>query len=143
MSFFLHGTNHYEDFRTINFPFFGGNSQLFKKNRHLTRLRFWSFGHARSFSSFFNSQWTPSGDAFIIGSDLERLESETLPQYFRHNRFQSLVRQVRSKHFYKPLHILFIWHAHILVFFVAKLLFFSKNQSRTQCLDLQTQVVSP
>ena len=53
MSFFLHGTNHYEDFRTINFPFFGGNSQLFKKNRHLTRLRFWSFGHARSFSSFF------------------------------------------------------------------------------------------
>ena len=48
---------------------------------------------------FFNSQWTPSGDAFIIGSDLERLESETLPQYFRHNRFQSLVRQVRAKHF--------------------------------------------
>ena len=39
-------------------------------------------------------QWTPSGDAFIIGSDLNRLESETLPQYFRHNRFQSLVRQV-------------------------------------------------
>jgi len=38
--------------------------------------------------------WTPSGDAFIIGSDLNRLESETLPQYFRHNRFQSLVRQV-------------------------------------------------
>ena len=52
MSFFLHGTNHYEDLRTINFPFFGGNSQLFK-NRHLTRLRFWSFGHARSFSSLF------------------------------------------------------------------------------------------
>lgn len=39
-------------------------------------------------------QWTEEGDAFIIGSDLERLEAETLPQYFRHNRFQSLVRQL-------------------------------------------------
>ena len=41
-----------------------------------------------------SQQWTPSGDAFRIGSDLEKLESETLPQYFRHNRFQSLVRQL-------------------------------------------------
>eukprot|EP00934_Nitzschia_sp_Nitz4_P000140 Nitzschia sp. Nitz4//scaffold20_size174350//32995//35424//NITZ4_002086-RA/size174350-augustus-gene-0.46-mRNA-1//-1//CDS//3329541761//140//frame0 len=44
--------------------------------------------------------WTPAGDAFIIGSDLTRLESETLPQYFRHNRFQSLVRQVCLLNFY-------------------------------------------
>lgn len=39
-------------------------------------------------------QWTADGDAFKIGSDLNKLESETLPQYFRHNRFQSLVRQL-------------------------------------------------
>jgi len=45
--------------------------------------------------------WTPSGDAFIIGSDLNRLESETLPQYFRHNRFQSLVRQLNFYSFRK------------------------------------------
>jgi len=45
--------------------------------------------------------WTPSGDAFIIGSDLVRLESETLPQYFRHNRFQSLVRQLNFYSFRK------------------------------------------
>jgi hypothetical protein len=48
-----------------------------------------------------NRQWTPSGDAFIIGSDLQRLESETLPQYFRHNRFQSLVRQLNFYSFRK------------------------------------------
>jgi hypothetical protein len=48
------------------------------------------------FISLVNLQWTPAGDAFIIGSDLNRLESETLPQYFRHNRFQSLVRQVSN-----------------------------------------------
>jgi hypothetical protein len=47
------------------------------------------------------TQWTPSGDAFIIGSDLNRLESETLPQYFRHNRFQSLVRQLNFYSFRK------------------------------------------
>lgn len=47
------------------------------------------------------SQWTPSGDAFIIRSDLKRLESETLPQYFRHNRFQSLVRQLNFYSFRK------------------------------------------
>lgn len=46
-------------------------------------------------------QWTPSGDAFIIGSDLQRLESETLPTYFRHNRFQSLVRQLNFYSFRK------------------------------------------
>lgn len=46
-------------------------------------------------------QWTPCGDAFIIGSDLVRLESETLPQYFRHNRFQSLVRQLNFYSFRK------------------------------------------
>jgi hypothetical protein len=45
--------------------------------------------------------WTPAGDAFIIGSDLNRLESETLPQYFRHNRFQSLVRQLNFYSFRK------------------------------------------
>jgi hypothetical protein len=46
-------------------------------------------------------QWTASGDAFVIGSDLKRLESETLPQYFRHNRFQSLVRQLNFYSFRK------------------------------------------
>lgn len=50
-------------------------------------------------SSF--TQWTPEGDAFIIGSDLKRLESETLPQFFRHNRFQSLVRQLNFYSFRK------------------------------------------
>jgi hypothetical protein len=46
-------------------------------------------------------QWTPSGDAFVIGSDLKRLEEETLPLYFRHNRFQSLVRQLNFYSFRK------------------------------------------
>ncbi|CAB9504523.1 stress transcription factor B-2b [Seminavis robusta] len=46
-------------------------------------------------------RWTEDGDAFVIGSDLERLESETLPQYFRHNRFQSLVRQLNFYSFRK------------------------------------------
>lgn len=45
--------------------------------------------------------WTQAGDAFIIGSDLKRLESVTLPQYFRHNRFQSLVRQLNFYSFRK------------------------------------------
>lgn len=45
--------------------------------------------------------WTSGGDAFVIGSDLNRLESETLPQYFRHNRFQSLVRQLNFYSFRK------------------------------------------
>lgn len=45
--------------------------------------------------------WTAGGDAFVIGSDLNRLESETLPQYFRHNRFQSLVRQLNFYSFRK------------------------------------------
>lgn len=45
-------------------------------------------------------QWLPDGDAFII-SDLQRLESETLPTYFRHRRFQSLVRQLNFYNFRK------------------------------------------
>eukprot|EP00581_Thalassiosira_minuscula_P012300 CAMPEP_0183720116 /NCGR_PEP_ID=MMETSP0737-20130205/12820_1 /TAXON_ID=385413 /ORGANISM="Thalassiosira miniscula, Strain CCMP1093" /LENGTH=573 /DNA_ID=CAMNT_0025949931 /DNA_START=92 /DNA_END=1813 /DNA_ORIENTATION=+ len=44
--------------------------------------------------------WVPSGEAFRI-SDLSRLESETLPQYFRHSRFQSLVRQLNFYNFRK------------------------------------------
>lgn len=39
------------------------------------------------------NQWTSNGESFRI-TDLERLESETLPSYFRHSRFQSLVRQL-------------------------------------------------
>ncbi len=46
-------------------------------------------------------QWTANGDAFKIGADLNRLESETLPQYFRHSRFQSLVRQLNFYNFRK------------------------------------------
>ena len=46
------------------------------------------------------SQWLPTGEAFRI-SDLARLESETLPKYFRHNRFQSLVRQLNFYNFRK------------------------------------------
>jgi HSF-type DNA-binding len=46
-------------------------------------------------------QWTEEGDAFIIGSDIKRLESETLPKFFRHNRFQSLVRQLNFYSFRK------------------------------------------
>ena len=42
----------------------------------------------------------PQGDAFRI-SDLEKLEAETLPTYFRHNRFQSLVRQLNFYNFRK------------------------------------------
>ncbi|KAI2491536.1 HSF-type DNA-binding [Fragilaria crotonensis] len=45
--------------------------------------------------------WTANGDAFKIGADLNRLESETLPQYFRHSRFQSLVRQLNFYNFRK------------------------------------------
>ena len=45
-------------------------------------------------------QWLPSGDAFRI-SDLHRLENETLPTFFRHNRFQSLVRQLNFYNFRK------------------------------------------
>jgi len=44
--------------------------------------------------------WVPSGEAFRI-SNLSRLESETLPQYFRHSRFQSLVRQLNFYNFRK------------------------------------------
>jgi len=44
--------------------------------------------------------WLPSGDAFRI-SDLSRLESETLPTFFRHKRFQSLVRQLNFYNFRK------------------------------------------
>ena len=42
----------------------------------------------------------PSGDAFRI-SDLDRLENETLPAFFRHQRFQSLVRQLNFYNFRK------------------------------------------
>lgn len=45
--------------------------------------------------------WTAAGDAFKIGADLQRLEAETLPQYFRHSRFQSLVRQLNFYNFRK------------------------------------------
>lgn len=45
-------------------------------------------------------QWTPDGEAFRI-SDLTRLESETLPSFFRHSRFQSLVRQLNFYNFRK------------------------------------------
>lgn len=44
--------------------------------------------------------WMPSGEAFCI-TDLSRLESETLPQFFRHSRFQSLVRQLNFYNFRK------------------------------------------
>mmetsp|Transcript_15554 Transcript_15554/g.31584 ORF Transcript_15554/g.31584 Transcript_15554/m.31584 type:complete len:603 (-) Transcript_15554:232-2040(-) len=44
--------------------------------------------------------WTPDGEAFRI-SDLTRLESETLPSFFRHSRFQSLVRQLNFYNFRK------------------------------------------
>jgi len=44
--------------------------------------------------------WVPSGEAFRI-ADLSRLESETLPSYFRHSRFQSLVRQLNFYNFRK------------------------------------------
>lgn len=46
-------------------------------------------------------QWTAAGDAFKIGADLNLLESETLPKYFRHSRFQSLVRQLNFYNFRK------------------------------------------
>jgi hypothetical protein len=54
---------------------------------------------SRDFSC--SQQWTKEGDAFIIGSDIKRLESETLPKFFRHNRFQSLVRQLNFYSFRK------------------------------------------
>ncbi|KAL7553490.1 hypothetical protein ACHAWF_016767 [Thalassiosira exigua] len=44
--------------------------------------------------------WVPSGEAFRV-SDLARLESETLPHFFRHSRFQSLVRQLNFYNFRK------------------------------------------
>lgn len=44
--------------------------------------------------------WVPSGEAFRI-TDLSRLESDTLPSYFRHSRFQSLVRQLNFYNFRK------------------------------------------
>lgn len=32
-------------------------------------------------------QWLPNGEAFRV-LDVERLESETLPKFFRHSKFQ-------------------------------------------------------
>mmetsp|Transcript_21127 Transcript_21127/g.47900 ORF Transcript_21127/g.47900 Transcript_21127/m.47900 type:complete len:518 (-) Transcript_21127:277-1830(-) len=46
------------------------------------------------------SSWLPAGDAFRI-SDLDRLQKETLPSFFRHSRFQSLVRQLNFYNFRK------------------------------------------
>ncbi len=42
----------------------------------------------------------PSGDAFVI-QNLSRLEVEALPRFFRHARFQSLVRQLNFYNFRK------------------------------------------
>lgn len=58
---------------------------------------------------FLALQWTNSGDAFIIGSDIKRLESETLPTFFRHGRFQSLVRQLNFYSFRKVNRERHIW----------------------------------
>lgn len=44
--------------------------------------------------------WLPSGEAFRI-SNLKKLEEETLPSFFRHGRFQSLVRQLNFYNFRK------------------------------------------
>jgi len=44
--------------------------------------------------------WVPSGDAFLI-QNLSRLEEEALPLFFRHARFQSLVRQLNFYNFRK------------------------------------------
>jgi len=51
-------------------------------------------------SSNHHIKWVPAGDAFRI-SDLQRLENETLPSFFRHSRFQSLVRQLNFYNFRK------------------------------------------
>ena len=56
--------------------------------------------HQQMFFNIYLSQWVPSGEAFRI-CDLTRLESETLPLYFRHSRFQSLVRQLNFYNFRK------------------------------------------
>ena len=58
------------------------------------------FSNTSTFRAFSCSQWTQCGDAFRI-SDLNRLENETLPTYFRHRRFQSLVRQLNFYNFRK------------------------------------------
>jgi len=45
-------------------------------------------------------EWLPNGEAFRV-LDVERLESETLPKFFRHSKFQSLVRQLNFYSFRK------------------------------------------
>ncbi|KAL3764731.1 hypothetical protein ACHAWO_008726 [Cyclotella atomus] len=56
-------------------------------------------------------KWTPDGSSFRI-TDLPRLESETLPSYFRHSRFQSLVRQLNFYNFRKVNRERNIWVYH-------------------------------
>lgn len=44
--------------------------------------------------------WNNEGDAFIV-KEIESFATEVLPKYFKHNNFQSFVRQV--KHFFYKL----------------------------------------
>lgn len=44
--------------------------------------------------------WMPEGDSFVI-KDIPALEQEFLAQYFKHNKFQSLVRQLNKYGFRK------------------------------------------
>lgn len=40
--------------------------------------------------------WAPSGDVFSVSNPTEFSKS-VLPQYFKHNNWQSFVRQLNSK----------------------------------------------
>jgi seryl-tRNA synthetase len=44
--------------------------------------------------------WSKQGNTFII-ENIERFERELLPLYFRHNRYQSFVRQLNMYDFHK------------------------------------------